>query len=59
MTQEQAASFWQKGAQEELRSAQILLEHQSYAAALFHCHLAVEKALKAAIAKLLIALLAQ
>lgn len=49
MTQKQAISFWQEGATQSLRDAQTLLESGSYASALFHCHLAVEKAMKAAI----------
>ena len=39
-------AHWRKGARDELRSAQLLFEGGQYANALFHCHLAVEKALK-------------
>jgi HEPN domain-containing protein len=37
---------WKEGAAHELRSAKLLAEGGEYSSALFHCHLAVEKALK-------------
>ena len=48
MTQQDAAEQWREGARDELAAARVLLEGQRYEQALFHCHLATEKALKAA-----------
>lgn len=51
MTQDEAVSHWQKRAQAELEAARVLLEkeHEDFCGAvLFHCHLALELALKAA-----------
>ena len=47
MTQEEIVAHWQKGAQDALEAAEILHRAGKYALALFSCHLAVEKALKA------------
>lgn len=47
MTQQDAIHHWLHGAQEELDSARVLQKSGKYLQALFHCHLAVEKALKA------------
>lgn len=49
MTQEEAVSHWQKRAQAELKAARTLLESKQadlYGEVLFHCHLALELALK-------------
>lgn len=46
VTKQDAAKHWQEGARHELRSAGLLREGKEYSSALFHCHLAVEKALK-------------
>lgn len=48
MTQQDAVAHWRKGAEDALRSAVLLLQGNQYHHALFLCHLAVEKALKAA-----------
>lgn len=47
MTQEQTVDHWRKGARDALESAAILYKAGKHALALFACHLAVEKALKA------------
>ncbi len=50
MTQEEAASHWQKRAKAELKGAVALFEKQDpelYSEVLFHCHLSIELALKA------------
>ncbi len=47
MTETEVIAHWRKGAWDEWKSAQLLCDGGQYAAALFHCHLAVEKALKA------------
>lgn len=47
MTEDDVIVHWQKGARDELLSAKLLHEGGQYPGALFHCHLAVEKALKA------------
>ncbi len=47
VTREDAVQHWQQGARDALESAKILCHGKQYASALFHCHLAVEKALKA------------
>lgn len=48
MSQEEIIRHWQKGAHDALEAAQALHHLGKYALALFDCHLAVEKALKAA-----------
>ncbi len=48
MSQEEVIRHWQKGARDALEAAQALHHLRKYALALFDCHLAVEKALKAA-----------
>ena len=48
MTQAEALRHWQQGAIDALESAQLLHDAGKYALALFHCHLACEKGLKAA-----------
>ncbi len=51
MTQDEAATHWQKRAHAELKAARILFEKEEldvYGEVLFHCHLALELALKAA-----------
>lgn len=47
MTEADIIEHWRKGAREEMQSARLLHEGGRQTAALFHCHLAVEKALKA------------
>lgn len=47
MTESDVIAHWKKSARDELRSARLLCEGGQYASVLFHCHLAVEKALKA------------
>lgn len=50
MTQEEAVSHWQKRARAEFEAAQLLFEKGNenlYGAVLFHCHFALELALKA------------
>lgn len=46
--QEKAVALWTEGARDALDSAEKLCGLKKYAHALFFCHLAVEKALKAA-----------
>ncbi|MDO8648863.1 MAG: HEPN domain-containing protein [Candidatus Peregrinibacteria bacterium] len=46
MTEADVIAHWRTGALSELQSAKLLQQGKQYAAALFHCHLAVEKALK-------------
>lgn len=48
MSQEEIIQHWKKGACDALEAAQALHHLGKYALALFDCHLAVEKALKAA-----------
>jgi len=48
VTQQQASSHWHQGAKDALEMAKLGFENGKYALALFHCHLAIEKALKAA-----------
>lgn len=48
MSQEEIIKHWQQGARDALEAAQALHNLRKYALALFDCHLAVEKALKAA-----------
>ncbi|MBI3619197.1 HEPN domain-containing protein [Candidatus Peregrinibacteria bacterium] len=47
MTKEQIVQHWRKGSRESFRLAELAVLEGSYALALFHCHLAVEKMLKA------------
>ena len=50
MTQDEAAAHWQQRARSELKAARILFEKEEpdvYGEVLFHCHLAIELALKA------------
>lgn len=49
MTQADVIAHWRKGAKDALHLAKRACEDGIYELALFHCHLAVEKALKAAI----------
>ena len=42
-------AHWRKGATDALEAAALLARDRKYELALFHCHLAVEKALKAAV----------
>ena len=46
MTEADVIAHWRKGARNELESAKLLRKGGQYAASLFHCHLAIEKALK-------------
>lgn len=48
MTREETIAHWQKGAKDALEVARLAHGKGKYSLALFHCHLAVEKALKAA-----------
>lgn len=47
MTKDQTVAHWKHGARASLRLAELAHTEKEYALALFHCHLAVEKALKA------------
>ena len=50
MTQEKAVSHWQKRSRAELKTARVIFEQNDpelYGEVLFHCHLALELALKA------------
>ncbi|MBP7114334.1 MAG: HEPN domain-containing protein [Candidatus Peribacteraceae bacterium] len=50
MTQEEAVSHWRKRARSVLKAARILFEKKEpdvYGEVIFHCHLALELALKA------------
>ena len=49
MTTADVIKHWRKGAQEALDAAKLLEKDGKYDLALFHCHLAVEKTLKAAV----------
>lgn len=48
MTRASIIAHWRKGAADALESAELLHNAEKFALALFACHLAVEKALKAA-----------
>lgn len=48
MSKDEVMAHWRRGARESLALARVARERGSHALALFHCHLAVEKALKAA-----------
>ncbi len=47
MSQEEIIKHWHMGAHDALDVARLLAQNGKYALALFHCHLAIEKALKA------------
>ncbi|MEK7137575.1 MAG: HEPN domain-containing protein [Patescibacteria group bacterium] len=47
MTAQDAIQKWREGAQRALAAAQAVYDIGDYTLTLFHCHLAVEKALKA------------
>ncbi|MEK7137695.1 MAG: HEPN domain-containing protein [Patescibacteria group bacterium] len=47
MTQQEAVQHWREGSRGSLIMAKAGLHEKEYLLALFHCHLAVEKALKA------------
>ncbi len=47
MTEKDVIEHWRNSARNELKSAKLLRDGGQYPGALFHCHLAVEKALKA------------
>ncbi|MBI3618976.1 HEPN domain-containing protein [Candidatus Peregrinibacteria bacterium] len=47
MSEKEIIDHWKKGAQEAIGAARVLCEKGFYESALFHCHLAIEKALKA------------
>ncbi|MDO8648888.1 MAG: HEPN domain-containing protein [Candidatus Peregrinibacteria bacterium] len=49
MTTADVIKHWRKGAQDALDAAKLLEADAKYDLALFHCHLALEKALKAAV----------
>ncbi len=49
MTAQDAAKFWIEGADDAMATAQALMDAKRYHHALFFCHLAIEKALKAKI----------
>src|SRR5262245_34735285 len=46
VTEADVIAHWRQGVRNELASAQLLRDGGQYEASLFHCHLAVEKALK-------------
>ena len=48
MTKDDIIRYWRNGANEALRVAEASEKLSVYTLALFHCHLAVEKALKSA-----------
>lgn len=47
MTQQESIQHWQQGSRDSLRAAELLYDDGKYSLTLFHCHLALEKALKA------------
>ena len=47
MTHKEIIHHWQRGAEQSLRLAELGLKEKTYSLVLFHCSLAVEKALKA------------
>jgi HEPN domain-containing protein len=49
MTDSDIIAHWRKGARDALEMAQAAIRIEKYDHALFNCHLAVEKALKAAV----------
>jgi HEPN domain-containing protein len=48
MSLQDIIAHWQRGARDSLETAEWNFEAKKYELALFHCHLAVEKALKSA-----------
>ena len=48
MTQEDAVAHWRQGARDAMEVAELSFQAGKYSLALFHCHLATEKAFKAA-----------
>ena len=46
MSQEEIIQHWRQGARDALAAAHLLHKNGFYESALFHCHLAAEKALK-------------
>ena len=52
MTTKDVIAHWRKGAQDALEAASLLEKDGKHELALFHCHLAVEKALKASVMEL-------
>ena len=51
MTKQEASSFWQASAREDLETAEGLFQIGKYAHSLFFCHLTTEKMLKAVYTK--------
>lgn len=49
MTAQDASKFWREGADDAIETAQSLMDAKRYQHALFFCHLAIEKMLKAKI----------
>ena len=49
MTAQDVAKYWHEGAEDALATAQALMDAKRYHHALFFCHLAIEKMLKARI----------
>ena len=47
MTQKESILHWRQGAQDAMEAAELLQRAGKHALALFHCHLAAEKSLKA------------
>ncbi|MFH0770556.1 MAG: HEPN domain-containing protein [Candidatus Peregrinibacteria bacterium] len=47
MTGQEVIEHWRKGARSSLKMAHLALSADEYEHALFHCHLAIEKTLKA------------
>ncbi len=47
MTQIELIQHWRKGAKDSLAAAQFSFEQQAVGLCIFHCHLSMEKALKA------------
>lgn len=47
MTAQDISAFWQQGSDEAWKTVEVLLEKERYAHALYFCHLAPEKLLKA------------
>ncbi len=47
MTKEDTIAHWRRGSRASLKLAELAHQAGEYALALFHCHLAVEKSLKA------------
>ena len=47
VTQQEVIKHWREGAKQSFNAAKFMLENGSIGLCLFHCHLAIEKALKA------------